>query len=157
MKLEIERKFLVLSKDFKNDAVQKHRIIQKYLSSEPQRTVRIRIKDDIGYLTIKGIGNETGISRYEWEREIPYDEALSLFKICEPGEIDKFRYLIRYKDHAYEVDEYIGDNSGLIIAEIELASEDEIFHKPDWLGKEVTGIKKYYNSMLMKNPYSNWK
>lgn len=157
MKLEIERKFLVINNDFKKDTVQKYRIVQKYLSSEPQRTVRIRIKDDLGFLTIKGIGNDTGVSRYEWEREIPLVDAKSLLKICEPGEIDKYRYIVRYGNHAFEVDEYLGDNKGLIIAEIELSSEDEQFQKPNWIGKEVTGMTEYYNSMLMKNPYSMWQ
>lgn len=156
MKLEIERKFLVLNENFKSEAFQKHRIIQKYLSSVPERSVRIRLKDDVGYLTIKGRGNSSGISRLEWEREIPGYEAKELLDICEDGAIDKYRYLIRVGKHVYEVDEYLGENEGLIIAEIELASEKELFDKPDWLGEEVTGIKKYYNSMLRTNPFSNW-
>lgn len=156
MKLEIERKFLVLSDDYKKEAFQKHRIIQKYLSSVPERSVRIRLKDDVGYLTIKGKGDESGISRLEWEREIPGNEAKELLNICENGAIDKYRYLIRVGKHVYEVDEYLGDNNGLTIAEIELASETESFDRPKWLGEEVTGIKKYYNSMLRTNPFSIW-
>lgn len=156
MKLEIERKFLVLNDDFKNEAFQKHRIIQKYLSSVPERSVRIRLKDDVGYLTIKGKGNSSGISRLEWEREIPENEANELLNICEDGAIDKYRYLIRFGKHVYEIDEYLGENEGLIIAEIELASEKELFERPAWLGEEVTGIKKYYNSMLRTNPFSKW-
>lgn len=157
MKLEIERKFLVLNKDFKKNAIQETRIIQRYLSSVPERTVRIRLKGDTGFITIKGIGNKTGIARYEWEREIPFGEAQRLIKICEPGEIDKKRYVVRCGEHAYEVDEYFGENEGLVVAEIELSHEDELFEKPDWLGEEVTGLKKYYNSMLMKEPYNTWK
>ncbi len=157
MKLEIERKFLVLNDDFKKDAVQKNRIVQRYLSSVPQRTVRIRIKDEIGFITIKGIGDKTGVARFEWEREIPFEEAQELLDICEPGEIDKYRYIVRYGDHAFEVDEYLGDNKGLVVVEIELSRIDEDFEKPDWLGDEITGIKKYYNSMLMKAPFSTWQ
>jgi len=156
MKLEIERKFLVVNNDYKNEAFQKYHIIQKYLSSVPERSVRVRLKDDVGYLTIKGKGHSSGISRLEWEREILVNEAKELLNICEDGAIDKYRYLVRVGKHVYEVDEYLGDNKGLKIAEIELASETESFDQPKWLGVEVTGIKKYYNSMLRTNPFSNW-
>ena len=152
MNIEIERKFLVKNDDFKKESVQKTRLIQGYLSSVPKRTVRIRIKGNTGFLTIKGLGDKSGLSRYEWEREIPYSDAKQLLKICEKGEIDKYRYIVKFGNHAFEVDEYLGDNSGLVIAEIELSHEDEMFAKPDWLGREVTGIKKYYNSMLLKKP-----
>ena len=156
MKLEIERKFLVKNNNFKKEASQSIRIIQRYLSSLPERTVRIRIKGDLGFITIKGLGNESGITRYEWEREIPYQDAKDLLAICEYGEIDKIRHIVKYGEYAFEVDEYNGENKGLVIAEIELSSEEETFLKPDWLGKEVTGVKKYYNSMLMKSPYTKW-
>lgn len=156
MKLEIERKFLVKNNNFKKEASQSIRIIQRYLSSLPERTVRIRIKGDLGFITIKGLGNESGITRYEWEREIPYQDAKDLLAICEYGEIDKIRHIVKYSEYAFEVDEYNGENKGLVIAEIELSSEKETFLKPDWLGKEVTGVKKYYNSMLMKSPYTKW-
>ncbi|TVS13261.1 MAG: CYTH domain-containing protein [Wenzhouxiangella sp.] len=155
MAQEIERKFLV-SGEFKPHASRKTRIIQGYLSSVPERTVRVRIKGDKGYLTIKGIGSESGASRYEWEREIPVSEARELLAICEPGVIDKTRYLVEFGGKTFEVDEFYGDNDGLTVAEIELESEDEAFEKPEWLGAEVTGDDRYYNSMLMKNPYRNW-
>ncbi len=142
--------------DFKPDAIKNTRIIQGYLSSVPERTVRVRVKGDKGFLTVKGIGNASGASRYEWEREIPVKEAGELLEICEPGVIDKIRYLVKSGDHTFEVDEFFGENQGLIIAEVELDSENESFQKPDWLGEEVTGYTKYYNSMLMKKPYKAW-
>ena len=155
MAQEIERKFLVKG-DFKPEAVKQTRIIQGYLSSVPERTVRVRVKGEKGFLTIKGIGNESGASRYEWETEIPVNEAEELLAICEPGVIDKIRYIVKSGKHSFEVDEFFGENQGLIVAEVELNSEDEAFDKPAWLGEEVTGYTKYYNSMLMKNPYKDW-
>lgn len=156
MALEIEKKFLVKSEDFKKVAFKETRITQGYLSSAPERTVRVRIKGKTGYLTIKGEGNASGASRYEWEIEIPVIEAEELLKICEPGIIDKTRYEVKYGIHTFEVDEFYGENSGLIVAEIELKSEDEAFTKPDWFGEEVTGDSKYYNSMLVKSPFTKW-
>jgi adenylate cyclase len=152
---EIERKFLVAG-EFKNVATKSTRITQGYLSSVPERTVRVRIKGDKGFITIKGIGGESGASRYEWEKEIPVAEVEELLKICEPGVIDKTRYLVPAGNHTFEVDEFYGDNEGLVVAEVELASENETFEQPAFLGQEVTGDVKYYNSMLMKNPYKNW-
>ena len=152
---EIERKFLVKG-EFKNLASKETRIVQGYLSSIPERTVRVRIKGDKGFITIKGIGNASGASRYEWEKEIPTNEVEELLKICEPGVIDKTRYLVKVGNHTFEVDEFYGENNGLVVAEIELASESEAFDKPAWLGDEVTGETKYYNSMLMKNPFTKW-
>ncbi len=157
MAKEIERKFLVKNDDFKECVRQSQKIVQGYLSSVPERAVRVRIKGDKGFLTVKGIGNESGMSRFEWEKEISVDDAKDLLKICEPGIIDKTRYIVQYKGYVYEIDEFYGDNDGLIVAEIELESEDDIFEKPEWLGEEVTGDVKYYNAMLMKNPYKNWK
>ncbi len=156
MAQEIERKFLV-SGDFKSGAHKQTRITQGYLSSVPERTVRVRVKGDKGFITIKGIGDETGASRYEWEKEIPVGEVQELLKICEPGVIDKTRYLVKHGDHTYEVDEFFGDNEGLVIAEVELQTADESFAKPEWLGEEVTGDVRYYNSMLMKTPFKEWK
>ena len=156
MGLEIERKFLVAG-DFKPFANKATRIIQGYLSSVPERTVRVRIKDDKGFLTVKGTSSKSGTTRFEWEKEIPVGEAQELIAICESGVIDKTRHIVEAGRHIYEIDEFHGDNQGLIVAEIELASEDETFAKPQWLGKEVTGDTRYYNSMLMKNPYRNWK
>jgi adenylate cyclase len=152
---EIERKFLVKG-DFKPTATKSTRITQGYLSSVPERTVRVRIKGDKGFITIKGIGNESGASRFEWEKEIPIAEAEALLQLCEPGVIDKTRFLAPVGKHTYEVDEFYGDNEGLTVAEVELASIDEQFDKPEWLGEEVTGDAKYYNSMLMKHPYKKW-
>ena len=153
---EIERKFRVSSDAFKAEAVKTTRIIQGYLSSVPERTVRVRVKGDKGFLTIKGIGNESGASRFEWETEIPVPEAEALLKICEPGVIDKTRYDVTSGEHTFEVDEFYGENEGLTVAEVELESEDEAFVKPEWVGEEVTGDPKYYNSMLMKTPYKTW-
>lgn len=155
MAQEIERKFLVAG-DFKSDAYQSMRIVQGYLSSNPERSVRIRIKGDKGYITVKGKGSESGMSRYEWEKEIPVAEAQELLKLCEPGVIDKTRYLVRSGNHIFEVDRFYGENEGLVMAEIELSAENEAFVKPAWLGNEVTGDKRYYNSMLIKNPFTKW-
>lgn len=155
MALEIERKFLV-NDEYKSTAVKSTRIIQGYLSSVPERTVRVRIKGEKGYITIKGIGGASGATRYEWEKEISLEEANELLAICEPGVIDKIRFLIPSGQHTFEVDEFFGDNLGLTIAEIELSSENEPFEKPEWLGKEVTGDSRYYNAELAKNPYSKW-
>ncbi|MHC1777840.1 MAG: CYTH domain-containing protein [Lentimicrobium sp.] len=155
MSQEIERKFLV-SGEFKHLAHKEARITQGYLSSVPERTVRVRTKGDKGFITIKGMGNASGASRYEWEKEIPAEEVRELLKICEPGVIDKTRFQVKAGPHTYEVDEFYGENQGLIVAEVELGAENETFEKPEWLGEEVTGEVKYYNSMLMKNPYSKW-
>lgn len=156
MAKEIERKFLVTSGSFKNAAFKKTRITQGYLSSVPERTVRIRIKDNSGFITIKGAGNASGTSRYEWEKSIPVSEAKELLKICEPGIIDKIRHEVIVGRHTFEVDEFYGKNGGLTVAEIELPDEDEDFEKPDWLGEEITGDVRYYNAMLMKKPYTEW-
>lgn len=155
MTQEIERKFLVKG-DFKPFVKKSMRIVQGYLCSVPERTVRVRIKGEKGFLTVKGIGNESGASRFEWEKEIDPADVESLLKICEPGVIDKTRHLVEVGKHTYEVDEFHADNQGLIVAEVELSSEEETFEKPEWLGEEVTGDVKYFNSMLMKNPYKNW-
>jgi len=155
--LEIERKFLVKSNDFKEQAFAKNNIAQGYLSSVPERTVRVRIKGEKAYLTIKGIGHQCGMSRFEWENQIPLDEAAELLKLCEKGKIEKTRYEIKSGSHIYEVDEFYGENEGLIMAEIELQSETENFEKPDWLGEEVTNDERYYNAYLSKNPFKNWR
>jgi adenylate cyclase len=154
--IEIERKFLVHSEDFKKEAYAKRIIKQGYLSSVPERTVRVRIKDALAYLTIKGITNESGLSRFEWEKEITVQEAEQLLKLCEKGIISKTRFEIKIGSHLYEVDEFYDDNEGLIIAEIELSSEEETFIKPDWLAVEVTNDKRYYNSYLSTKPFTSW-
>ena len=153
--MEIERKFL-LTGDFKTDIRKSMRISQGYLCSVPERTVRIRVRDDQGFITIKGKGDADGISRFEWEKEIPVNDALQILQLCEPGIIDKTRHLVDFGGHTFEVDEFHGDNEGLVMAEIELTSPDEPFDKPSWLGKEVTGDARYYNSALSRNPYKNW-
>lgn len=154
--IEIERKFLVNSNAFKTEAFAQNRIAQGYLSSVPGRTVRVRIKGNKGFLTIKGASNESGVSRFEWEKEIPEDEAKALLKLCEEGVIDKTRFEVKMGNHVFEIDEFFGENEGLIMAEIELKSETEDFEKPKWLGKEVTNDIRYYNSYLSKNPYKKW-
>lgn len=156
MPQEIERKFLVTG-EYKSQAYAQSRIVQGYISSARGRTVRVRIRGGKGYLTIKGASNASGTSRYEWEKEIPLNEAEDLLNICEPGVIDKTRYLVRSGTHVFEIDEFYGENEGLIVAEVELNSEDEPFVKPDFIGQEVTGDVRYYNSQLMKHPFNAWK
>jgi len=155
--VEIERKFLVISDSFKSEALHKNHIAQGYLNSNPERTVRVRIKGEIGFITIKGKGNETGMSRFEWETEIALFDAKNLIQLCENGVIDKIRYEVEVGNHTYEVDEFFGDNEGLVMAEIELKSEEETFEKPSWLGQEVTNDERYYNAYLSNNPFKNWK
>lgn len=155
--IEIERKFLVTSQAFKKEAISEKRIVQGFLNTHVERTVRVRIKDNKGFLTVKGKTSDSGTTRFEWETELPTEEAQELLELCELGVIDKVRYEIPYKTHIFEVDVFLGDNEGLILAEIELKAEDETFEKPDWLGEEVTGNPKYYNSQLSKSPYKLWK
>ena len=154
--IEIERKFLVKSEAFKDEAFKQTRISQGFLNTDKARTVRVRLKGEQGFITIKGASSESGLSRFEWEKEIPKQEAEALLELCEPSIIDKTRYEIKLGQHIYEVDEFYGDNSGLIVAEIELNTETETYIKPDWLGNEVTGDVKYYNSQLSKNPFKSW-
>lgn len=152
---EIERKFLV-SGEFRNEAGKSFKIIQGYLSSVPERTVRVRLNDDRGFITVKGSGNETGTTRFEWEKEISHAEAEELLKICEPGLIEKTRYEVMHGNHLFEIDVFSGENDGLVMAEVELASENEYVEIPSWLGKEITGEQRYYNSALKDNPFSQW-
>lgn len=155
--IEIERKFLVLSDAFKTEAYNVTRITQGFLNTHKERTIRVRLKGDCGYLTIKGESSKNGLSRFEWEKKITIKEANQLLKLCEPGVIDKMRYEIKVGNHIFEVDDFFGDNEGLIVAEVELENENETFQIPNWLGKEVTGQIKYYNSQLSKQPYNTWK
>ncbi|WP_142784726.1 CYTH domain-containing protein [Changchengzhania lutea] len=155
--IEIERKFLVRSSAYKAEAFKNTRIIQGFLNTDKMRTVRVRIKGSSGFLTVKGISSKDGRSRFEWEKEISKTDAEALLKLCEDGVIDKIRYEVRLKNHIFEVDEFHGTNKGLVIAEVELNDEKETFTKPKWLGKEVTGTIKYYNSQLSKKPYSTWE
>jgi len=156
MSLEVERKFLVTS-SFKQYAFAHEEIVQGYLSSVPERTVRVRIMGGEAFFTIKGKSNASGTSRYEWEKEIAVEDARELLKLCESGIIDKVRYYVISGNHTFEVDEFHGENEGLVIAEIELDDEAEDFVRPEWLGEEVTGDKRYYNASLTKNPYIGWK
>ncbi|RTY70502.1 CYTH domain-containing protein [Flavobacterium sp. LS1P28] len=154
--IEIERKFLVKDDSYKESAFTQNHIAQGYLSSAPARTVRVRIKGKKGFLTIKGISNTSGLSRFEWEKEISISDAEKLLLLCEKGAIDKTRFEIKVGSHIFEVDEFHGENQGLVVAEIELNSEEEFFEKPAWLDKEVTGDSRYYNSYLSTSPFRNW-
>jgi adenylate cyclase len=154
--VEIERKFLVISDVFKSDVLRQNHIAQGYLSFVPERAVRVRIKGEKGYLTIKGKTNESGLSRFEWEKEIPVAEAKELLQLCEKGVIEKIRYEIQVGQHIFEVDEFYGENKGLIMAEVELQSETETFETPIWLGEEVTNDNRYYNSYLSQHPFASW-
>ncbi|MBJ6367378.1 CYTH domain-containing protein [Snuella sedimenti] len=154
--IEIERKFLVISDAFKVGTLKKTRIIQGFLNTDKERTVRVRLKGEIGYITVKGVSSADGLSRFEWEKEISQQDAELLFKLCEPGIIDKMRYEVKVGNHVFEVDEFYGDNKGLVVAEIELDDVDENFERPLWLGKEVTGLVQYYNSQLSKQPFNTW-
>ncbi len=156
MSQEIERKFRVRG-EYRPFVKKSVRIVQGYLSSHPERNVRVRIKDDKAFLTVKGKGNASGTTRFEWEIEIDKNEAEGLLKICETGVIDKTRHIIPVGKHIFEVDEFFGENKGLTMAEVELSTEDEVFEKPAWLGEEVTGDVRFYNASLIKNPYTNWK
>lgn len=156
MSIEIERKFLV-NGDYKSVAISHTRIIQGYISSQRGRTVRVRIRDRQGYLTIKGPSMSGGLSRYEFEKEITLDEALSLLRICEPGIIDKVRWLVPMGKHTFEVDEFFGENEGLVMAEVELSDENEAYERPPFLGREVTGDRRFYNSCLRIHPFKEWK
>jgi adenylate cyclase len=153
---EIERKFLVKTHGYREEAQKTEEIIQGFLSSVPERTVRVRMVDNLGWITVKGIGNASGTTRFEWEKEIPGSEAKSLLDLCESGKIEKTRYHVKSGKHTFEVDEFQGENQGLVIAEIELEDETEAFERPTWLGEEVTGQIKYYNASLSKLPFSNW-
>lgn len=155
--IEIERKFLVTSDAFKDEAFAKNTIAQGYLNTNPERTVRVRIKGEKAFLTIKGKGNESGLSRFEWEKEIPVLEAQQLLQLCEKGTIEKTRFEVKRGKHVFEIDEFYGNNNGLIIAEIELTSEEELFEKPVWLGKEVTNDNRYYNAYLSQTPFLEWE
>ncbi len=154
--VEIERKFLVSNRNFISESSENFRIVQGYLNGNPERTVRVRIKGNKGFLTIKGKGNESGMSRFEWEKEIAVSEAEALLTLCEKGVIDKIRYEVPIGNHTYEVDVFSGENEGLIVAEIELQSENEDFEKPNWLGKEVTSDERYYNAYLSNKPFKSW-
>lgn len=156
MATEIERKFLVRG-EFRSFAYAHSRISQGYISSVKGRTVRIRIRDERGYLTIKGPSDPEGLCRFEWEKEIPLSEARQLMALCEPGIIEKTRYLVKSGLHTFEVDEFYGENQGLVMAEIELSSPNESFENPPFIAEEVTNDRRYYNSQLRQYPYTKWQ
>ncbi len=154
--IEIERKFLVLSEAFKAEAYNSTRIVQGFLNSDKDRIVRVRIRDNDGFITVKGKPIEDGLTRFEWEKKISKSDAEALLNLCEEGIIDKIRYEVKCGNHVFEVDEFFGANQGLVVAEVELTEVSEVFEKPNWLGEQVTGQSKYYNSQLVKQPYKNW-
>jgi CYTH domain-containing protein len=154
---EVERKFLVLNDNYREEAYSTIYIKQGFLNTDPYRTVRVRLAEDQAQITVKGISSDNGTTRYEWEKEIPLSEAETLLHLCELNLIEKKRYLIKSGEFIFEVDEFLGENDGLVLAEIELEDEEQEFIKPNWLGKEVTGDVRYYNSLLAKTPYRNWK
>ena len=156
MSLEIERKFLVKNDSFKEGAFKKSYIKQGFLNSNKERTVRVRIIDDTAFLTVKGKSNTAGTIRFEWEKEIPVKEAQDLMLLTEKAVLEKHRFYVKSDQHTYEVDVFLGENLGLIVAEVELNSENEKFTKPSWVDKEVTGEVKYYNSSLSKTPFQAW-
>lgn len=153
---EIERKFLVVG-EYKSLAYNRTHIEQGYFATDQGKTVRIRIRDDKGFLTIKGPVRSNGLTRYEFETELPIDDAHELMKLCLPGRVNKDRWLVKSGKHIVEVDEFFDKNEGLVIAEIELESEDEPYEKPDFIGKEVTGDPRYYNKYLLTRPYKTWE
>ena len=154
--VEIERKFLVLSDQFQKEANKQTYMIQAFLSSHPNRVVRIRLEGNRGSLVVKGRTSDDGTTRFEWETELTGEEAKALLELCEPGIIEKTRYEVTFKGHVFEVDVFHGENEGLILAELELPSKETPFERPIWLGKEVTGETKYYNSQLSKHPFKAW-
>ena len=156
MSIEIERKFLVINDSYKALAFQSDRIAQGYLCREGGNSTRVRVRGDKGYITIKGPSLDGGLSRFEWEKEISVAEAQELLKLCHDATIDKIRHLVKWGNHIFEVDEFFGDNEGLVVAEIELSDTNEQFEKPDFIGQEVSGDKRYYNSRLTRFPYKNW-
>ncbi|RYC52235.1 adenylate cyclase [Flagellimonas olearia] len=154
--MEIERKFLVTSDAYQQEAASSIRIAQGFLSTDPQRTVRVRIMGNQGFLTVKGASNASGTSRFEWETEISAAEATNLIDLCKDVILEKVRFMVPLGDHVFEVDEFLGENKGLVVAEVELQHEDEFFERPSWLGEEVTGQKEYYNSQLSQKPFTEW-
>ena len=154
MNKEIERKFLVINAEWENLVNKKYAIKQAYLNSSEELTTRIRTKGEKAFITIKG--KTKGISRAEFEYKIPYEDALGLLKLCKNSIIEKTRYEVKIENHIWEIDVFEGDNLGLIVAEIELSSEEEHFKKPNWLGKEVSYEAKYFNACLSEKPFLEW-
>jgi adenylate cyclase len=154
MGIEIERKFLVEGDAWRVGA-SPSRIVQGFLSRDPERIVRVRLRDGEAFLTIKGKGS--GLARVEVEVAIPAEEARQLLPLCLPPLIEKTRHLVTWAGHLWEIDEFYGDNAGLVVAEVELAAEDEIFERPPWLGQEVSEDFRYSNAALSERPWRDWK
>ncbi|WP_228852811.1 CYTH domain-containing protein [Aegicerativicinus sediminis] len=155
--IEIERKFKVVSPEYKELASNSRKIIQGFLNSNKNRIVRVRLTGNEGRLTVKGKSTDDGLERFEWETIISKNDALDLLDLCEKPMIEKSRYDVFHEGKLFEIDEFYGENEGLVIAELELKSKDELFNLPSWIGEEVTGDQKYYNANLITNPYKNWK
>lgn len=155
--IEIERKFLVNDFSYRDNATSCLEIAQGFLNTDPERTIRIRKSGNRGWITVKGKSEYGGTTRPEWEYEIPSADANELLQLCPSGVLHKMRYKVPSGRHVFEVDEFLGDNQGLVLAEVELSHIDEVFEKPSWLGKEVTGNPAYYNSQLSLKPFSTWK
>ena len=157
MAQEIERKFLIHREKIDLTEVNATRIVQGFLNSDKNRTVRVRIKGKNGFLTVKGLSKNKGLSRFEWEKQISIKEAEELLGLCEPGVIEKNRYEINHEGFVFEIDEFFGENEGLWLAELELEHENQSYSSPGWLSTEVTGDERFYNAVLSKNPYKSWK
>ena len=156
MPIEIERKFLVLNDSYKREALGHSHIQQGYICSNERRAVRVRIRDNRAYLTIKGPTPEGGLPCFEFEKEITLEEGKQLMRLCEPGIIDKVRWLVKSGEHTFEIDEFFGENKGLVMAEVELSSVDDEVLIPAFIGEEVTGDPRFFNSHLRINPYRTW-
>ena len=156
MSIEIERKFLVLNDSYKSESFRHSHIMQGYICSDEARTVRVRIRDNLAYITIKGPTLEGGLPCYEFEKEITLEEGKQLMRLCEPGIIDKIRWLVKSGIHTFEVDEFFSENEGLVMAEVELSAVNENVKIPGFIGEEVTGDSRYFNSQLRQHPYRTW-
>ncbi len=154
--IEIERKFLVKSDKYRSDAFKVQLLSQAYLNNNPDKSVRIRVVDNEGFITIKGPSNDGGLSRFEWEKKIPIDEAVELMKLCGDQLILKKRYFVKHNKIILEVDEFLNNNKGLVVAEVELKTTSQKIVLPDWIAEEVTGVNKYYNLSLISHPFSSW-
>ena len=152
----MKRKYGVKNTNFLANAKESYKITQGYLNSDKNRTVRVRIKGTKGYITVKGLSSNNGLSRFEWEKEILFQDATALLLLCEDFVIDKTRYIVPFKDVVFEVDVFEGANKGLILAEVELKTTDQEIELPDWIGDEYTGIERYYNSYLSNCPFTDW-
>ena len=154
--IEIERKFLVKSDEYRSDAFKVQLLSQAYLNNNPEKSVRVRIVDNEGFITIKGPSYDGGLSRFEWEKKISIEEAVELMKLCGDQLILKKRYFVKHNKIILEVDEFLNNNKGLVVAEVELKTASQKIVLPDWIAEEITGINKYYNLSLVTNPFNSW-